>query len=113
MSCGITPSQFCPNFQNCDANFMNFMFVLCLYYYVFSPFNPYKLFANLPLIITLIPPFVISLFIYILYLFASPLEDLISILFPSLAVYSIPISFIFLVGLIKTKTLEVTFRTFK
>lgn len=110
MSCGLVPQQFCPVYQTCDANFMNFMYVLCFYYYTFFPFDIYRVLANLPMVVLFIPPLVVSLLIYILYLIDTPIEYLLSFFIPSITALAIPFTFIMLAGLVHESTILKIFK---
>lgn len=89
---------------------MDFMYVLCFYYYTFSPFNIYKMLANLPVLVLFLPPFVVSLFIYILYLVSTPIGDFFNIFIPSLGVFAIPLTFLLFAGLVRTESVLKMFK---
>jgi hypothetical protein len=86
------------NYENCDLNIFNFFFILCLYNAIFSYHNVTALLVNLPVILITLPFLPVVLFLYLFYLFALPLADVLNLFFPSLSVVLIPVMVFFITG---------------
>ncbi len=112
MACGLTPAQFCPNYQNCQSNVMNFMYVLCYYYYVVTqtPNLVISILANAPIEFIYLPALAVSLMLYILYILSFASSPLFSYLIPSIVPILASIIFAFLTGAESGTALERVFK---
>ena len=99
--CYASISQMCSNntYKNCDLNLFNFFFILCLYYTIYNYHNVIGLLVNLPIVLITLPFLPVALFLYLFYLFALPLADIINVFFPSLSVLLIPTIIFFITGI--------------
>jgi len=99
--CYPSISCMCKNqtYQNCDLNLFNFFFILCLYYNLYSSGTIEAWLVNLPVILITLPFVPVSLLLYLFYLMALPLADLMNVFFPALSVTLIPIIIFFLIGI--------------
>ena len=86
-------------YEQCDLNIFNFFFILCLYYSIYHYHDIKAWFVNLPVVLVTLPFLPVALFLYLFYLLALPLADLINLLFPSLSTMLIPILVFFITGL--------------
>ena len=100
-NCYASINQMCQNrnYENCDLNLFNFFFILCIYNALFSYHNLSAWLVNLPIVLITLPFLPVALFLYLFYLMALPLADIVNIFFPSLAVILIPTLVFFITGI--------------
>jgi len=99
--CYASISSMCTNdnFRNCDLNIFNFFFILCIYYTLYNYHTVTGWLVNLPIILITLPFLPVSLLLYLFYLMALPLGDIINLFFPSISALLIPIIIFFITGL--------------
>jgi len=99
--CYASISTMCTNetYKNCDLNLFNFFFILCIYYTLYNYHDVRAWLTNLPIVLITLPFLPVALLLYLFYLMALPLADIINLFFPSLSALLIPIIVFFITGL--------------
>jgi len=104
-NCFASISQMCKdkNYKNCDLNIFNFFYILCIYNAILSYKSITAFAVNLPVIIITLPFLPVALLLYLFYLLALPVSDIVNVFFPSLSVVLIPTMVFFLTGIANIK----------
>lgn len=90
---------------------MYFPFPLCIYYYAFT--NGFKsVLANLPILVILLPTIPVAIASYLIYLVASPIQDIISFIFPSIVSVVPAVLLVLGAGLTRGKLLDRLFKQY-
>ena len=97
----------CPgaSYQNCDLNILNFWYIICLYWQAFQD-GIKGVLVNTPILLLLSPTLPIVGFLYLMYLIALPLGDLVNLVFPSLAPGLVSIVGLILLGASRFRALK-------